>query len=95
MLRGMRRTDYFAEAIKVGRAIRGLSVPELSRATGIPTWLLRGYESGKSKINPETFLSIWHYLSTGDPPPLLPSRRTRGPAQHESGLVAASKSELP
>jgi hypothetical protein len=88
----MRRQDYFAEAIKVGRIVRGLSVRELSEGTGIPTWLLRAYESGKSQVRPETFVVIWKYLSSGEPVEGSPAR---GAILQEPGLVSAMKSEGP
>lgn len=74
MLGGVQRTDYFAEAIRVGRIVRGLSVRQLSEATGIPTWLLQGYESGKSQVRPDTFVAIWRYLATEDRPGAAPPK---------------------
>jgi hypothetical protein len=80
-------------AIRIGRMVRGFTQAQLAELSGVPLWRLQVLERGYKAVKPEEFLALWQCLS---------SERYRGPERrvasaplHETGLVSATKSELP
>lgn len=67
------RYDYFNEAIRIGRLLRGKSHREVAEARGIPTWRLRAFEIGTSPVRPEEFVRLWAFLAR-DERAMAPSR---------------------
>ena len=91
---GLRRTDYFNDAVKYGRKIREKTLREVSEATGISAGRISACERGLVTITPDEFVRIWKYLSSDEARP-APASPAGGSTLHATGLVSATKSEVP
>jgi transcriptional regulator with XRE-family HTH domain len=56
--------DQFAVALRGARAIRGLTLRQLSEESGVPTWRLSSFERGASVPEADEFAKVWGALSS-------------------------------
>lgn len=56
--------DEFQIALRAGRLLRGYTLADVARATGIPGWRLSSVERGIAKLDPDEFGAIWRFLSS-------------------------------
>jgi hypothetical protein len=72
-------------AIRVARLVRGKSVSDVSRGSGVPEHRIRAFEKGVAPPAPE-FYPIWNYLTQSAPAAIEPRAsevEVRGSARRE------------
>jgi hypothetical protein len=86
-------TPSAGRAVKAVLALRGMPQSELARRIGIDDGTLSRVLRGQLQ-RPLLWQAIWNELSSEDAPAAR-SAPASGTSPHETGLVSATKSELP
>ncbi|MDI3462126.1 MAG: hypothetical protein OJF50_000947 [Nitrospira sp.] len=52
------------DAVRIARAVRGLTQRELGNASGLPMWMIWQIEHGVRQPKPDEWANIWSALTT-------------------------------